>query len=264
VIKEQFVATIDDLTRALNELPNHFIFRGQANASWSLQSGLERVLANTWSKDRARKFEEYSLQTFKSKYHIYNELEHTPTSKLGWLSVMQHYGVPTRLLDFTTSPYIALYFALETYVPSSGNDFAVYVIDYEAILSRSSDYVKGKDSKFSAYPGAVALPQDQIYEEVLDRYSYDIVWVGEPETSNVRIERQSGTFLMSGTLDCPVEDVLNAPLYHDVIMRRIRIPASLYTSCYVALRKMNINSKSLYGDLFGLAKAIRMDFSVYV
>ena len=112
MIFDLHVQTIDELMRELNSLPNNFVFRGQSDAAWGLQSTLERTLGGTWNAQSARKFEDYSLDVFKSKYHIYSGTEHLPKSKLSWLSVMQHYGVPTRLIDFTTSPYIALYFAL--------------------------------------------------------------------------------------------------------------------------------------------------------
>ena len=53
--------TIEELIQRLNELPNSFIYRGHANASWALESALERVIGANWSADSARKFEEYSL-----------------------------------------------------------------------------------------------------------------------------------------------------------------------------------------------------------
>ncbi len=43
----------------------------------------------------------------------------------------------------------------------------------------------------------------------------------------------------------------------------LEFPARLYENVYVALRKMSINSKSIYGDLGGLAKSIRMELQSY-
>lgn len=263
MISEREVKTIDDLVRELNVLPNHFAFRGQANANWELTSTLERVIGRKWSAENARRFESYSLQLFQSKYRIYSGPEHVPTSKLSWLSVMQHYGVPTRLIDFTTSPYIALYFALETYDPLSQNDFAVYAIDYTAIMEASIQHIKKVDSKFSETRSSLNGKQDSIFDDVVDRYAYDIAWVTEPKELNARIDRQSGTFLISGNLEKTIGSVVNLPLYEGATILKFRIPARLYEGVYVALRKMSINSKSIYGDLGGLATSIRMELQSY-
>ncbi len=263
MIVERVVDSIDDLARELNVLPNHFAFRGQANADWGLTSTLERVIGRRWSAENARRFESYSLQLFQSKYHIYSGSEHIPTSKLSWLSVMQHYGVPTRLIDFTTSPYIALYFALETYDPLSQNDFAVYAVDYTAVMEASIQHIKRVDSKFSETRVSMNGKQDSIFDDVVDRYSYDIAWITEPRELNARIDRQSGTFLVSGNLERTIESIVNLPLYETATVLKFRVPARLYENVYVALRKMSINSKSIYGDLGGLAKSIRMELQSY-
>lgn len=182
---------------------------------------------------------------------------------LSWLSVMQHYGVPTRLIDFTTSPYIALYFALETYNPLSQHDFAVYAIDYTAVMEASIQHIKKVDLKFTETRFSHNGKQDVIFDEVVDRYAYDIAWVTEPKELNARIDRQSGTFLVSGNLENTIESVMNLPLYENATVLKIRVPAFLYEGVYVALRKMSINAKSIYGDLGGLAKSIRMELQAH-
>ncbi len=257
------VTTIDELMRELNCLPNNFVFRGQSDASWGLQSTLERTLGERWNSHNARTFENYSLDSFKSKYHIYSGTEHTPKSKLSWLSVMQHYGVPTRLIDFTTSPYIALYFALETYNPLSKRDLSVYCLDYSSIMNSSIEYVKTKDKLFNESRTSLQARQDLVFEETVDRYAYDIAWITEPAELNARIDRQAGTFLISGNLEKTINSVINSNTYNNCTMKKIIIPAILYEGIYVALRKMSINSKSIYGDLSGLAKSIRMELQSY-
>lgn len=263
MIIDTHINTIDELTRALNTLPNNFAFRGQSDATWKLQSTLERTLGINWSSEKAREFETYSLNLFKSKYHIYSGTEHIPNSKLSWLSVMQHYGVPTRLIDFTTSPYIALYFALETYNPSSMKDLSIYCLDYSAIMEKSIEYIKGIDRRFNESRSSINACPDLIFEDTVDRYSYDIAWITEPTELNARIDRQAGTFLISGNLEKTIESIINSSIYESCKIKKIIIPAKLYEGIYVALRKMNINAKSIYGDLSGLAKSIRMEFQAY-
>jgi hypothetical protein len=263
MITERRVDSITELMHELNVLPNHFAFRGQADAEWGLQSTLERIIGNKWSAENARRFETHSMDVFRSKYHIYSGSEHIPNSKLSWLSVMQHYGVPTRLIDFTTSPYIALYFALETYDPLSRKDFSIFAIDYTAIMEQSIQYIRRCDNKFQENRLSIQGQQDAIFDNVVDRYSYDIAWVTEPVELNARIDRQSGTFLVAGNLEKTIESIVNLPLYEPARLIKIIIPAILYENVYVALRKMSINSKSIYGDLAGLAKSIRMELQSY-
>lgn len=262
MIKEYRATDIDDLMRTLNSLPNNFAFRGQSDANWRLQSTLERSLGSL-NTEKVRLFEEYSLDNFKSKYHIYSGSEHTPKSKLSWLSIMQHYGVPTRLIDFTTSPYIALYFALETYDLTKRNDLSIFCLDYSSLMERSIEYIRNKDKLFTESRHSIQGHQDEIFESTVDRYSYEIAWITEPVELNARIDRQSGTFLISGNIEKTIESTINSDLYNQCDFRKIIIPAQLYEGIFVALRKMCINSKSIYGDLSGLAKSIRMEFQMY-
>lgn len=60
-----------------------------------------------------------------------------------------------------------------------------------------------------------------------------------------------------------IEDLLISPLYQDTDIQKIIIPGCLAQAIYALLRKMNLTSKNLYGDLEGLAKSIRMEIQVY-
>lgn len=257
------IDSIDGLIRRLNEFPNNFIYRGHANASWNLESSLERVVGERWSAEQARRFEEFSVSQFQSKFHLYDRENVEPTSKLAWLSVMQHYGVPTRLVDFTESPYIALYFALEAYAPQSKADLSIFAIDYSGVMDRSIVHIKSKDSGFQETRESLYAKQDTVFENVVDRFSYPIAWVTEPKQLNVRLDRQAGCFLLSGDRSVRIKDVLEGSLYRDVEFYKIVVAHELYEGIFALLRKMNLTSKSLYGNLDGLARAIRMQMQIY-
>jgi hypothetical protein len=262
-MEEIEIRSVEKLIEQLNKLPNHFLYRGHANAAWPLQSSLERIIGSKWSAEEARRFEELSLIQFQSKFHLYDRENVKPESKLAWLSIMQHYGVPTRLLDFTESPYVALYFALEAYSPQSCADFAILALDYSTIMERSIAYIKLKDGAFAETRTSVYEKQDEIFEKVVDRFAYDIAWVAEPKQLNARLDRQAGSFLLSGNRSLRIQEVLDSELYANVEMYKFSISRELYTGIFALLRKMNITSKSLYGDLDGLARSIRMQMQVY-
>lgn len=257
------INSTEELIEQLNSLPNNFFYRGHANAEWSLQSSLERIIGTKWSAEEAKKFEEFSLVQFKPKFHLYDHENVIPDSKLAWLSIMQHYGVPTRLLDFTESPYVALYFALEAYNPHSANDFAIFALDYTEIMNRSLNHIRSKDAEFKETASTIYEKQDEIFENIVDLFPYDIVWIAEPKQLNARLDRQAGSFLLSGNRGLRIQEVLDSKPYTNVPMYKYRVHNSLYTGIFALLRKMNITSKSLYGDLDGLARSIRMQMQVY-
>jgi hypothetical protein len=176
---------------------------------------------------------------------------------------MQHYGAPTRLVDFTESPYVALYFALEAYNPLLQRDLAIYAIDYTSIRDTSLHYISQHDSSFKKQITDLAGHQDQIFDEVVDQFSHKVVWITEPLELNARIDRQAGTFLISGDKEKKIESLLSHEMYDSVSVVKHIIPCATYTNIYALLRKMNINAKTIYGDLGGLAKSIKMDMQVH-
>lgn len=257
------VSSIEELISHLNALPNHYVYRGHADASWSLQSSLERILASHWPKEGTRKFEDYTLQKFKQKFHLFDRENARPKHKLGWLALMQHYGVPTRLLDFTESPYVALYFAIEGYAGQGEGDFAVYAIDYKGLMDVSIQIVRKKVPSFPSTQEELYASQEYSFDKVIDKQKYPIVLIAEPTLSNSRLHRQAGSFLLAGDSRRRIEDILASKDYSGTTIRKYIISHRFYKSIFALLRKMNLTSSSVYGDLSGLALAIKMEMLVY-
>src|SRR5687767_7125024 len=100
----------DHLIRQLERLGDDWIHRAQSRASWPLKTTFERHAPT----DRTpREAEKIWRREFERRAHFYLAPQHVPRDTVEWLALMQHYGAPTRLLDFTRSPYIASYFSIE-------------------------------------------------------------------------------------------------------------------------------------------------------
>ena len=102
------------------------IYRGQRNYSWPLKTRLARDLERL-SPDRDKLALENSVIGFFMD-RATGLLSKVPDEHdlLGWLSLMQHYGAPTRLLDWSQSPFVATFFA---YDQASENDSALYALE---------------------------------------------------------------------------------------------------------------------------------------
>lgn len=141
------------------------IFRGHRCAEWRLETSLERTCKRLYgSLERADQIEKIVLREFRRRLHHYSQ--NVPSSKepLRWLSLMQHHGAPTRLLDWTYSIYIAAYFAAE----HGSSDFAVWVVNKEWLKD------EGKRA-FAAHGRSSHLFREKGDEEVEEHFSIDVL-----------------------------------------------------------------------------------------
>ena len=131
--EENVLAEIDDIQSYVklvleNARNGQFIYRGHASKKWPLKSAIGRY--KTYSKDLEK---EVFLQ-FKQNYYSYTA--ERPENDMDLLFLAQHYGLPTRLLDFTFNPMIALYFACESELEKDGK---VYVHSMDKMLLMDAD-----------------------------------------------------------------------------------------------------------------------------
>jgi FRG domain len=116
---ERFVDVVKPLMPSISTESHLYWFRGQRDEKWPLHSSFSRMLSgSSLPLEEVTGLEEFALGEFRSKAHFFvipallAKVRTTPC----WWALMQHHGAPTRLLDWSTSPYVAAYFAVNQYM----------------------------------------------------------------------------------------------------------------------------------------------------
>lgn len=233
-------------------------FRGQSDAGLPLYSALSRYLLyarvhpEAWAGQ-----EERILRVFQRKAHLY--LAHIPPEDdaFQWLGLMQHHGAPTRLLDLTWSPYVAAFFALERGCPTA----AVWAFNAAQINGPDKVVVDG-GQEVDLRPIGPWVPGSYERDFLANRVPFAII--GEPKVMNRRLVAQSGTFLVPGVLDRPVDAILAGYKTDHPLAVKVELDtAAVRADGMRALYAMNITYATLFPDLDGLAQSLAYELEFH-
>lgn len=245
------------------------LFRGQANANWLLSPSL------------------YRQNLFEAENLLLTEIKHICPNEFGdnrfdSLVKMQHFGMPTRLLDVTTNPLVSLYFACES-SEQSNEDGIVYIFPNMPV-SWSNDLLVDlvMDFVYDYFPRKMWL--DQMLEQSRKKYgngSYHLMpdtidsllhyltipaFAVMPAKTNERIEAQDGAFFVFGMHFSNREVSTNPgtigrvyynfePIEIDNVRQiwkkteTLRIPAAAKKGILNQLDILGINERKLFPDL---------------
>lgn len=222
-------------------------FRGQGDAAWPLLSSLSRRLLLTGApRGHWREREARAIRVFRRKAHNYLPDRSVLRDELRCLAMMQHHGAPTRLLDFTKSPYVAAFFALE----HAGGDAAVYALNTPVLWSLAPQF----DERLTLDEIDPRMPGNFERYFATDRHA--LVWLGEPAEMDRRLVAQSGLLVMPGLLERPLDALLESYRSAEPLIEKLVLGAGLRAEAMHALYRMNITQATLFPDLEGLARSI--------
>lgn len=221
-----------------------------------LKTSLERAIERL-GKDmkEALDFEKRLIKEFKRKCHLFIKNPPEEDRFVEWIALMQHYGAPTRFLDWTYSFFIAVYFALEE--PENGKEYCcVWAIDSDWLSKNFKSSLKEPEIKELYWDLA---KREKIFKKYIFDQSNKQVYVLNPSRLNERLVLQQGVFLCPGnptkTFVENVEGSLSEPYSEGKIIRYC-IPYKLRYEILKKLNRMNINRASLFPGLDGFAKSL--------
>jgi hypothetical protein len=207
-----------------------FLFRGQGSAAWSLRSTFDRSYSDaqaasrdTLAKDLIREFYDECERFSPWRYDVDDPRV---------LAMAQHHGLPTRLLDWSFSPYVAAYFAFSWFMFEKGRDLTTGNV---AIWVLNRDEVERK-----APAGQLQIISVQDYE-------------------NSRLGSQFGLFTYLKTNESSLEDYLSSPAVELAsALTRLEIPRSEARQALQDLILMGIHHGTIFPGREGIANTIKL------
>jgi len=241
----EYVAAIVDVSEKWSLAGNfpQLWFRGQRLAKWSLVPSYYR------------EFDAYIPDvenTYLTRYKLRGSrlVRSRPTKRWEWLYLMQHYGFPTRLLDWTDSAFIALYFAVRDHLGATDEDHAaVWVLDPVWLNSTSVNL------------STVVLPD---WEEIIPYFPFwktkgtlpSLPVAVEPLHVTERLTAQRGHFTIHGHLPSGLNEIddLRGTGHR---CARITIQKSAVARIERQLAQFGVQETTVFPDLEGLSKELR-------
>lgn len=250
----------------------HFIYRGHEDHKYELVPRIFRwkKLSESHQVSMYSRLEFNILSDFISEACRFIKDVHVDDIT-AWLEIAQHFGVPTRLLDFTENPLVALYFAC---IGSPEKDACVWVIN-------EPEYNK----KFFGEQGLVPTTRSHQYvlkiicDEIVYQYSTQHLdnmyfiqypWIYKPHYREERMHLQESIFMLWGVNQGPLTGMIRAENYMSSekpdsseggIICSILIPAGKKKELLNALDMCGINEKHIYPGLDGIGKYINNKYS---
>ncbi len=228
-------------------LRTQLVYRGLSSTDRTLTTSLSRLAERPGDVEHhlVRNFRKYAHRDHSSRDSVWN-----------WLSLGQHHGLPTRLLDWTFSPYVALHFVtndLRTY----DTDGVVWCVDYRSV----HEHLPPKLADVLRAEGADVFTTELLGDNVGDLAAFDALAAEEPfalffepPSLDDRIVNQAAVFsVLAGTWD-GLDTWLQR---HPGLARRVIVPAELKWEARDRLDQANVTERVLFPGLDGLARWLR-------
>jgi hypothetical protein len=234
----------------INRFRSSYVYRG----SWSKEFDLSTSLTRLGS--RYHELEPHILRNFR-KYAYSNS---SPGDSIwNWLAVAQHHGLPTRLLDWTYSPYVALHFATDD-LSKYDEDGVIWCVDYvksnELLPLKLKTAIKEEGS--NVFTPELLHPVCSSLKELALLQDEEFVVFLEPPSLDARIVHQYALFSLMSKAQANMSTWLEE---HPELYFRVIIPAGLKWEIRDKLDQANITERVLFPGLSGLSHWLKRHYT---
>lgn len=230
----------DEIT---NRYRSNFVYRGVDNKAFDLKSSYHRLekKGSNIEKHINRNFIKYTDKELQKIYNVWD-----------YLSIAQHHGLPTRLLDWSFSPYVALHFATGD-ISLYGEDAALWCVNLVDVHNKLDPMYKNVLKEEGSYVFTTKM-MSNLSKELIE---FDSEHEGkrlcffEPPSLDERIINQFALFSVINNPDISINDWLREN--DNVNFLKIIIPKELKWEVRDKLDQMNITERVLFPGLDGIS-----------
>jgi hypothetical protein len=248
------ISSVRELTDYLSRHGGEWVYRGQSE-NWPLAGSLERLLGD-WKANLAQapRVERQTILEFRRRYRFDNQVL-VRSDLLYCLSVMQHYGLPTRLLECSHSPFVAAKFAIDF----GGGRGTIWCVN-TGWCKESAAMILGKQRVQARI--ARATRDDRSFVDIyMGNRERKFVLPEKPADLHERLIVQQGTYLCPGNIKVSfVRNVTAMPGWEkdtNVVKLRLRLSKAELQILQRRLDRMNVTSAELFPGLDGIVRSVK-------
>lgn len=258
-MKEITVHSYDELHRlvfedcydeTLGRYRNNIVYRGVCNKDYRLMSKLNRICAHdlTLESSIIRSFRKYGFADLQDSSSFWQ-----------LVATGQHFGLPTRLLDWSYSPLVAAHFATED-IYEYDKDGAIFAIDLHEGFSSLPDVLRNELERSHASSFSLSMLEKYAndFEELRALSDKPFFLFYEPAASNDRIANQYALFSVCSDSSKLITDLVDDEY---TTLRKIIIPKEVKLEIRDKLDYINISERMLYPGLDGICSWITRHYA---
>ncbi len=219
-----------------------YVYRGHGDSLWKLEPTLDRIIRSPTSFKRAAHLEKFKFETRGRRGAFPIKME----DDNDWWALGQHHGLATPLLDWTESPFVALFFAASAANNLDSDNFSVYAISQ----------------------GSIKKINDQISQNemspLINGRKQTVKIVKPLSDENKRLVSQRGLFTRGpNNIDLETWVRVNTDdVARDLRILKVNIPNRESKECLRYLNRMNISHSTLFPDLPGASDFCNMHLRI--